>query len=77
MENKIEFYSVQTQILRQSQSKFAFEYLQSQGITVTLMELHRVTDVFIEMCMRPLDNDLKERIKSLDNWIRDKKKNNE
>ena len=44
---------------------------------VSFEELQRVTDVFVECCLRPQDNDLKERVKKLDKWILDKKDKNE
>jgi hypothetical protein len=71
----MDFNSKDIQILRQSQSKMALEYLNSVGVKVTFEELQRVTDVFVECCLRPQDNDLKERIKKLDKWILDKKNN--
>lgn len=71
----MDFNSRDIQILRQSQSKMALEYLNSVGVKVTFEELQRVTDVFVECCLRPQDNDLKERIKKLDKWILEKKNN--
>lgn len=74
----MEFYSRDIQILRQSQSKMVLEYINSIGIKLTVEELQRVTDVFVECCLRPQDDDLKKRIKSLDNWLNEKinEKNN-
>jgi hypothetical protein len=69
----MDFFNRDIQILRQSQSKLALEYLTSNGVNVTVEELQRVTDVFVECCLRPIDNDLKDRIKKLDKWILDKK----
>lgn len=69
----MEFYSRDIQIMRQSQNKMALEYVSQSGITITVEELQRITDIFVECCLRPLDNDLKERIKKLDKWIEDKK----
>jgi hypothetical protein len=54
----------------------ALEYLNSVGVQVTFEELQRVTDVFVECCLRPQDNDLKERVRKLDKWITDKKEKN-
>ena len=68
----MEFYSKDIQILRQSQSKLVLEYFNSMGLFLTVEELQRVTDVFVECCLRPSDNDLKNRIKLLDKWILDK-----
>lgn len=70
----MDFHNRDIQILRQSQSKMALEYLNSVGVKVSFKELQQVTDVFVECCLRPQDNDLKERIKKLDNWIIEKKK---
>lgn len=70
----MEFHNRDIQIMRQSQSKMALEYLTSMGVVVSVEELQRVTDVFVECCLRPMDNDLKERIKKLDKWITEKKK---
>ena len=69
----MEFYSKDIQIMRQSQSKMALEYLNTVGVLVTFEELQRVTDVFVECCLRPQDNDLKERVRKLDKWILEKK----
>jgi hypothetical protein len=69
----MDFHSRDIQILRQSQSKLALEFVGHSGVTVTVEELQRITDVFVECCLRPMDNDLKERIKKLDKWILDKK----
>lgn len=71
----MDFNSRDIQILRQSQSKMALEYLNSVGVKVTFEELQRVTDVFVECCLRPQDDDLKKRIKALDKWILEKKTN--
>jgi hypothetical protein len=71
----MEFYSREIQIMRQSQSKMALEYVSSIGVTVTLQELIRITDLFVEICLRPQDEDLKRRIKALDKWILEKKEN--
>lgn len=71
----MEFYSKDIQILRQSQSKLALEYVTSIGVILTVEELQRVTDVFVECCLRPQDNDLKERVKKMDKWLQDKKNN--
>ena len=70
----MDFHSRDIQILRQSQSKMALEYTNSVGVKVTVEELQRITDVFVECCLRPQDDDLKKRIKGLDKWIDDKKK---
>lgn len=70
----MEFHNRDVQIMRQSQSKMALEYLSTLGVVVTVEELQRVTDVFVECCLRPFDNDLKDRVKKLDKWISDKKK---
>jgi hypothetical protein len=72
----MDFYGRDIQIMRQSQSKMALEYLNSVVVQVTFEELQRVTDVFVECCLRPQDNDLKERVKKLDKWITDKKEKN-
>ncbi len=69
----MEFFSRDIQILRQSQSKLDLEYLNQQNVSVTVEELQRVTDVFVECCLRPIDNDLKDRVKKLDKWIYEKK----
>lgn len=69
----MEFYSRDIQIMRQSQSKMALEYLTTVGVQVTFEEFQRVTDVFVECCLRPQDNELKERVKKLDKWIEEKK----
>lgn len=68
-----EFYSKDIQILRQSQSKIALDYLTKEGVSVTVMELQRVTSVFVECCLLPVDGELKEKVKKLDDWIKSKK----
>jgi hypothetical protein len=68
----MEFYSKDIQILRQSQIKLVLEYFNSLDLILSVEELQRVTDVFVECCLRPQDKDLKDRIKSLDIWISDK-----
>ena len=70
----MEFYSREIQIMRQSQSKMALEYVTSVGVSVTLEELIRITDLFVEICLRPQDDNLKQRIKALDKWLEEKKK---
>lgn len=69
----MEFYGREIQIMRQSQSKLALEYLSSVGVVVTVEELQRITDVFVELCLRPADKELNNRVKSLDKWIKEKK----
>ena len=71
----MDFHSRDIQILRQSQSKMALEYTNSVGVRVTVEELQRITDVFVECCLRPQDDDLKRRIKALDKWLQEKKQN--
>ena len=70
----MDFHNREIQIMRQSQSKLALEYVTSVGVTVSVEELQRITEIFVECCLRPIDDDLKKRIKSLDKWITDKKK---
>jgi hypothetical protein len=70
----MEFYSREIQIMRQSQSKMALDYVTTVGVSVTLEELIRITDLFVEICLRPQDDDLKRRIKALDKWLEEKKK---
>lgn len=73
MDNEIKFYNKDIQILRQSQTKLALEYVNSIGVQLTVEELIRVSEVFIEVCLRPIDTDLKERIKKMDGWLLSKK----
>ena len=70
----MEFYSKEIQIMRQSQSKLVLEYVSSVGVTITFEELQKMTDLFVECCLRPQDEDLKKRIKALDKWLEEKKK---
>jgi hypothetical protein len=70
----MEFYSREIQIMRQSQSKMALDYVTSVGVTVTVEELIRITELFVEVCLRAKDDDLKRRIKALDKWLEEKKK---
>lgn len=71
----MEFYNRDVQILRQSQSKLALEYLNSKNITPTIEELQRMTDILVECCLHPIDEELKGRIKKLDKWIIEKETN--
>jgi phage-related protein len=67
-----EFYSREINILRQSQQKMAFDVARSKGVDLTVMELQRMTDIFVELCLRPMDKDLKDRVNKLDKWLDDK-----
>lgn len=71
----MEFYSKDIQILRQSQSKLALEYCVSIGVQISFEELQWITDTFVECCLRPQDETLKEKIKKIDLWLTNKKKN--
>ncbi len=72
-EQPIQFYSTDIKILRQSQSKIALDFCIMKGININVEELMRVTDVFVETCLRDhKDEDLKKRIKALDKWILEK-----
>jgi len=71
----MEFYSREIQIMRQSQSKMALDYVTSVGVKVSVEELIRITELFVEVCLRPQDDNLKQRIKALDKWILEKKQN--
>ena len=68
----MKFHDREIQIMRQSQSKMALEYVTSIGVSVTVEELQRITDIFVECCLRPIDSDLRERIKKLDVWLKEK-----
>jgi hypothetical protein len=74
MANCPEFYSTDIKILQQSQSKLALEYLNLMGVKPTVEELWRVTEVFVQCCLYKQDDDLKKRIKALDEWIVKKQK---
>ena len=74
MANCPEFYSTDIKILQQSQSKMALEYLNLMGVKPTVEELWRVTEVFVQCCLHKQDDDLKKRIKALDEWIVKKQK---
>lgn len=69
---ELEFLTREIVILRQSQSKLALEYVSQMGITVTVEELQRITDVFVECCLVKMNKDLKNRLKKLDEWILNK-----
>lgn len=72
MEAQIKFYSKEIQIMRQSQQKMAFDHARSKGVDLSMEELQRVTDVFVECCLRPMDNELKERVRKMDKWLEKK-----
>lgn len=63
------FYPKEIQIMRQSQQKMALDYSRSKGYTPSIVELQRMTDLFVEMCIRSQDDELTKRIKSLDKWL--------
>ena len=62
----MDFYSREIQIMRQSQIKMALDYLSSVGVSVTVEELDRITDLFVELCLRPKDDELRKR---LEPWV--------
>lgn len=72
MEAQIKFYSKEIQIMRQSQQKMAFDHARSKGVDLSMEELQRVTDVFVECCLRPMDNELRERVRKMDKWLEKK-----
>jgi len=69
---QIEFYSREVNILRQSQQKMAFDMARSKGVDLSVIELQRMTDIFVELCLRPMDKDLKDRVNKLDKWLEEK-----
>jgi hypothetical protein len=72
---QIEFYSREVSIMQQSQSKLALEFLNGHGITPTSEQLWRVTEVFVQCCLHKQNDVLKKRLKDLDKWVVDIKKN--
>ena len=68
-------YSRDIKIIRQSQSKLALDYLRDCGVVVSVEELQRVVDIFVDCCMQKVEGDLKIKVKNLDKWILSKKKN--
>lgn len=66
---EFKFYSKDINIMRQSQQKMAFDFCVKRGYTPTFMELQRITDVFVEVCLRARDKDLDIRIDKLDKWL--------
>lgn len=71
---EFKFYSKDINIMRQSQQKMAFDFCVKRGYTPTFMELQRITDVFVEVCLRARDKDLDIRIDKLDKWLDSKVK---
>ena len=69
---ELKFYSKDISIMRQSQQKMAFDFCNKRGYTPTFKELQRITDVFVEVCLRPRDKELDERINILDKWLDEK-----
>ena len=61
-------------IARQSQSKLALEFCSINGIVPTLRELMRLTDVLAESVLLTSDDQFKESIKKIDEWVASKKK---
>lgn len=72
----MEFYNKDVQILRQSQIKIVLELLTLHNIKPSVMELQRMTDIFVECGLRSMDKDLKDKVKKLDEWIETKIKEN-
>ena len=72
---QIEFYAREVSIMQQSQSKLALEFLNGHGITPTSEQLWRVTEVFVQCCLHKQNDVLKKRLKDLDKWVLDIKKN--
>jgi hypothetical protein len=72
---QIEFYAREVSIMQQSQSKLALEFLTGHGITPTSEQLWRVTEVFVQCCLHKQNDVLKKRLKDLDKWVVDIKKN--
>ena len=70
--SEFNFYSRDIQILRQSQQKMAYEYLSDRGIEVSMSHLQRITDLFVECCIRPIDDDLRQKIVSFEKWVEQK-----
>jgi hypothetical protein len=60
-------------IARQSQSKLALELCSIHGIKPTLRELMRLTDVLAESVLLTPDDEFKETIKKIDEWMASKK----
>lgn len=69
----MQFYSRDVQILRQSQIKLVLEYLTTMNVQVSVEELQRITDIFVEYGLKPADEDLIKKVKSLDKWLEQKK----
>jgi len=46
------------------------------GIKPTVEEIWRVTEVFVQCCLHNQDDDLKKRIKALDEWVVKKQSKN-
>jgi len=67
-----EFYSKEISILRQSQQKMVFDFATSKGVNLNVMELQRITDIFVQLCLRPMDKDLKQKVNKLDKWLNEK-----
>ena len=73
MSEERSIFNKDMQIIRQSQIKLAYDFLKDHGITPTVKELQKVTDVFTLCCLYSPDEDLKKRIDGLDKWIESKK----
>lgn len=72
----MEFYSKDIQILRQSQIKLVLEMMTLHNVVPTVLELQKATDIFVECGLKPMDNDLKLKVKNLDEWLKKKKEEN-
>lgn len=70
-----EIYQKDVQIVRQSQIKLVYDFLMAKGINPTVAELQKVTDIFTVHCIKSPDDEMKERVKNLDNWIAERQRN--
>lgn len=69
MDNEIQFYPKDIQITRQSQIKAAVDYINGRGIILNVRELQRVVDLFVECVMCPQSDELKEKLKKMDEFL--------
>ena len=70
----MEIYSKEVQIMRQSQIKLALDFVNSHKIDVSLEILLGITDILVQSSLMPVDDELRNRIRKLDEWILKQKK---
>ena len=65
-------YSKDVSIVRQSSIKIALKFCQTHGIKPTFKELRRLTDLFCEEALMAPDDEFKESVSKIDEWVKNR-----